>query len=124
MRCKRREAVGSASSIVGPVTPLALFGALAIGLTLGLLGSGGSILTVPVLVYLLHYSPTMATGYSLFIVGFTSLVGASNYMRKNLVDYKTALLFAVPSFISVYVVRRFFLPLIPEKILTTGTFIL
>src|SRR6185369_6837749 len=103
---------------------LGYIGSILIGLTLGLLGSGGSILTVPVLVYLLHYSPMMATGYSLFIVGFTSLVGASNYMRKNLVDYKTAVLFAVPSFISVYVVRRFFLPLIPEKILTTGTFIL
>src|SRR5437762_13619841 len=99
---------------------LGYIGSILIGLTLGLLGSGGSILTVPVLVYLLHYSPVTATGYSLFIVGFTALIGASTYMRKQLVDYKTAVLFAVPSFISVYVMRRFFLPLIPEKIFSIG----
>jgi uncharacterized membrane protein YfcA len=85
------------------MTILGCIGSVLIGLTLGLLGSGGSILTVPVLVYLLHYNPVIATGYSLFIVGATSFVGASNYMRKGLVDYRTALLFAVPSFISVYV---------------------
>src|SRR5437764_3176973 len=106
------------------MTVLGYIGSILIGLILGLLGSGGSILTVPVLVYLLHYSPLTATGYSLFIVGFTSLIGASNYMRKRLVDYKTAVLFAVPSFISVYLVRRFFLPLIPEQILTVGSFVL
>src|SRR5688572_12912852 len=106
------------------MTFLGYIGSILIGLTLGVLGSGGSILTVPVLVYLLHYNPVIATGYSLFIVGFTSLVGASNYMRKQLVDYTTAVLFAVPSFISVYVVRRFFLPLIPEKILSAGSFVM
>ena len=106
------------------LTVLGYIGSILIGLTLGLLGSGGSILTVPVLVYLLHYSPVTATGYSLFIVGFTALVGATNYMRKRLVDYTTAMLFAVPSFISVYIVRRFFLPLVPEKIVEAGSFVL
>ena len=95
-----------------------------IGLTLGLLGSGGSILTVPVLVYLMHYNPLVATGYSLFIVGLTSFIGAVSYMRKDLVDYKTAIAFAVPSFISVYVVRRFLLPLIPPVVFRTDLFFL
>jgi uncharacterized membrane protein YfcA len=95
-----------------------------IGLTLGVLGSGGSILTVPVLVYLLHFSPMVATGYSLFIVGLTSFTGALSYMKKRLVDYKTAVAFAVPSFVSVYIVRRFLLPLIPSVIFRSGNFIL
>lgn len=98
--------------------------AVVIGLTLGVLGSGGSILTVPVLVYLMHFSPVIATGYSLFIVGLTSLSGTISYMRKGLVDYKTAIAFALPSFVSVYIVRRFLLPLIPHVILQTNSFIL
>jgi len=95
-----------------------------IGLTLGVLGSGGSILTVPVLVYLMHFNPIIATGYSLFIVGLTSFSGAISYMRKGLVDYKTAIAFALPSFVSVYLVRRFFLPLIPPVIFKTEQFFL
>ena len=96
-------------------------GAVIIGLTLGILGSGGSILTVPVLVYLLHFNPIVATGYSLFIVGLTSLTGAFSYMRKDLVDYRTAIAFALPSFVSVYSVRRFLLPLIPRIVYLHAT---
>jgi uncharacterized membrane protein YfcA len=95
-----------------------------IGLTLGVLGSGGSILTVPVLVYLMQFNPLVATGYSLFIVGLTSLTGAISYMRKGLVDYKTAIAFALPSFISVYAVRRFVLTLIPSVLYHSERFIL
>lgn len=93
-----------------------------IGLTLGILGSGGSILTVPVLVYLMQFNPLVATGYSLFIVGLTSFAGSVSYMRKELVDYKTAIAFALPSFVSVYVVRRFLLPLIPSVVFHSGNF--
>ncbi len=95
-----------------------------IGLTLGVLGSGGSILTVPVLVYLMHFNPMVATGYSLFIVGLTSLTGSISYMRKELVDYKTAVAFALPSFVSVYIVRRFILSLIPSVIFRSENFVL
>ncbi len=98
--------------------------AVIIGLTLGILGSGGSILTVPVLVYLMHYNPIMATGYSLFIVGLTSFSGAVSYMRKELVDYRTAIAFALPSFVSVYVVRRFLLPILPPVIFKSEHFLL
>ncbi len=92
------------------------FAAIMIGVSLGLIGGGGSILTVPVLVYLLHIEPVTATAYSLFIVGFTSLIGSAAYMRKELVSYKTALIFSVPSFIAVFITRKFILPAIPDVI--------
>jgi uncharacterized membrane protein YfcA len=88
-----------------------------IGLSLGLIGGGGSILTVPVLVYLLGVSPVLATAYSLFIVGTTSMVGSFSFMRKRLVDYKTGLVFASPSFISVFLTRKYLVPAIPDPVL-------
>jgi uncharacterized membrane protein YfcA len=91
-------------------------GALLIGITLGLIGGGGSILTVPIFVYLLSINPVMATGYSLFVVGITSLVGALQNIRKGLVDFKTAIVFAIPAFIAVYINRRYLVPLIPETL--------
>src|SRR5680860_1313456 len=68
---------------------LGYFGALAIGVVLGLIGGGGSILTVPVLVYLFYINPVVATAYSLFVVGISSLVGALQNIQKGLVDYRT-----------------------------------
>jgi uncharacterized membrane protein YfcA len=55
-----------------------------IGLSLGLIGGGGSILTVPVLVYLIGLNPVLSTAYSLFIVGLTSLVGSYKFYKKGL----------------------------------------
>lgn len=101
---------------------LGYLAAILIGVSLGLIGGGGSILTVPVLVYLLHVEPVTATAYSLFIVGLTSLFGSAAYMKKNLVSYKTAIVFSIPSFIAVYVTRKFILPAIPEILLTIGDF--
>ena len=75
--------------------------AIIIGISLGLIGGGGSILTVPAMVYLLHVNPMLATAYSLFVVGATSLAGSFSFMKKGLVDYKTALVFATPSFIAL-----------------------
>lgn len=94
--------------------------ALAIGLSLGLIGGGGSILTVPALVYLLGLSPVIATAYSLFIVGLTSLVGSFRFYKKGLVSLKTALVFGAPSILAVYATRRYVVPAIPESILTLG----
>lgn len=101
---------------------LSYAGAVLIGVSLGLIGAGGSILTVPVLVYGLHVPPVLATAYSLFIVGLTSLVGAFNYMQRGLVNYRTAVVFAIPSLIAVYLTRRFLLPMIPEQVLQIGGF--
>ncbi|MDO1448391.1 sulfite exporter TauE/SafE family protein [Rhodocytophaga aerolata] len=93
-----------------------------IGLSLGLIGGGGSILTVPVLVYLLGVNPVLATAYSLFVVGATSLVGSFSFMKRKLVDYRTALVFALPSFISVFLTRKYLVPAIPDPVFTLGSF--
>jgi uncharacterized membrane protein YfcA len=98
--------------------------ALVIGISLGLIGGGGSILTVPVLVYVLGVSPVLATGYSLFIVGTTSLVGAANYGLKKLIDVKTALIFSLPSFLSVFLVRKFVVPMLPDEMFSTGSLVI
>lgn len=99
---------------------LGFISAIIIGLTLGLIGSGGSILTVPALVYLLGIAPVPATAYSLFVVGLTSLIGSLTYMKKDLVSYKTALLFSIPSFVAVFFTRKFLMPWIPDDITLTG----
>ncbi len=96
---------------------LGYVGALFIGLVLGLTGGGGSILTVPILVYLMSINPVTATAYSLFIVGTTSTFGAIQNYRKNLVDIKNGFIFAIPSFITVYLTRKFIVPRIPEIII-------
>lgn len=97
---------------------LGYIGAIAIGLTLGLIGGGGSILTVPVLVYLLGISPILATAYSLFIVGVSSLFGGYKYARNGLVDFKIGFLFSIPALVAVYLTRRLLVPAIPEQIFT------
>lgn len=89
-------------------------GAIAIGLSLGLIGGGGSILTVPLLVYLFHIEPILATAYSLFIVGFNALIGSLKYARKGLVNFKVGFIFASPAFIAVYLTRRFLVPNLPD----------
>jgi len=99
---------------------LGFLAAIIIGFTLGLIGGGGSILTVPVLVYMFHIEPVLATAYSLFVVGISSSVGALNYMKKGLLNYKTAIVFAVPSFIAVFLTRRFLVPAIPDQLFTLG----
>ncbi len=95
-------------------------GALFMGLTLGLLGAGGSILTVPVLYYLFQVDAVLSTAYSLFIVGITALAGAVPNMQKNLVNYRIAILFAIPSLIAVYAARAYIVPAIPDNIATVG----
>ena len=92
-------------------------GAVCIGLILGLTGGGGSILTVPILVYVMLLNPITATAYSLFIVGTTSVFGALQNYRKNLVDIRNGFLFAVPSFTATYLTRRFIVPKIPTVII-------
>ena len=67
---------------------LGYVGALVIGVVLGLIGGGGSILTVPVLVYLLHIDPVTATAYSLFVVGGASLVGTGRNFQKGLTSIR------------------------------------
>lgn len=95
-----------------------------IGISLGLIGGGGSILTVPVLVYLFEVDAVLATTYSLFIVGTTSIAGSISYFRKGLVNLKTGFLFGVPSIAAVLLTRAYIVPAIPQEIFRLGGFTL
>lgn len=99
---------------------LGIIGALLVGITLGLLGAGGSILTVPVLYYLCGVDAELSTAYSLFIVGITALTGAIPNMRRGNISYKTAIVFAIPSMLAVYCTRAFILPGIPDHLFRVG----
>lgn len=101
---------------------LGYIGAFVVGLVLGLTGGGGSIITVPVMVYLIGINPITATAYSLFVVGTTSSIGAFQNFRKHLVDIKTAVIFAIPAFTVVYLTRRFLVPAIPDIVFTLNGF--
>lgn len=93
------------------------------GFTLGLLGGGGSILTVPILVYVLAVDPVLATAYSLFVVGSTAVIGGWRKHMQGLVEWKTGLVFAAPSLVAVFLTRYYLVPAIPEEIFTIGNFI-
>jgi uncharacterized protein len=101
---------------------LGYFLAALVGISLGLIGSGGSILMVPILVYIFAINPVLATSYSLFIVGTTSLVGAFNNYLKGFVSIKTALLFGLTSVTTVFITRRFIMPRIPDVLFSIGNF--
>jgi uncharacterized membrane protein YfcA len=100
---------------------LGYIASLFIGLSLGLIGGGGSILTVPVLVYLFGVDPVLATAYSLFIVGATSLVGAFPKYKNGDINLKTAFIFGIPSIIAVYATRAYLVPNIPQHIFQLGS---
>lgn len=100
-----------------------LFAAL-IGVSLGLIGAGGSILTVPVLVYLAGVDPVLATAYSLFVVGSTALAGGLQNLRRGCVDLKTAVIFGIPSIVAVYLARAYIMPAIPAEIWQTSGLVL
>lgn len=103
-----------------------IFGYIAsvlIGISLGLIGGGGSILTVPVLVYLFGLDAFLATEYSLFIVGISSVVGSFSYFKKGLVNLKTAFVFGIPSIISIFLTRNYLVPLIPDEVFSINNFV-
>jgi len=95
-----------------------------IGFSLGLIGGGGSILTIPMLVFFFGIDPLIATTYSLFIVGLTAVSGSIDHYRMRNIDYKTVLLFGIPSVIVLFVMRRWLLGLIPSPIVRTDTWVL
>lgn len=92
------------------------------GLTLGIIGGGGSILTVPILVYLFDVDPVLSTAYSLFVVGITSVVGSFSHFKSGNVHIKTALIFGAPSIAAVYSVRKFVIPNIPDPLFSVNSF--
>ena len=109
-----------------PTGGSALFGFAATilaGATMGLIGGGGSILTVPILVYLLEIPPVLATGYSLFVVGLSALVGSVNYFKLGLVNLKAGTIFAVPAFVGVFLARKYLVPALPVEIFNLGNLV-
>ncbi|MEY4937650.1 MAG: hypothetical protein RIS64_4009 [Bacteroidota bacterium] len=100
------------------------FSSILIGVSLGLIGGGGSVLTLPVLVYLFSVETVTATAYSLFIVGITSIVGCISYFRKGLVHVKTAIVFGIPSIIAVFLTRAYLIPTLPKILMTFDNFVL
>lgn len=99
-------------------------GALIVGVVLGLMGGGGSIIAIPILTYLFHLNPITTTAYSLFVVGTSSSIGTLNNWKKGLIDYRVAIVFAIPAFLAVYVVRKYLMPMIPLEIITTNGFVI
>ena len=108
-----------------PIMYIAVYlASILIGLSLGLIGGGGSILTVPVLVYLFGIDPILGTAYSLFIVGVTSVIGSISYSRHSLVDVRTAIIFGLPSIVAVFLTRAYLVPAIPQEVLRLGDLII
>lgn len=95
--------------------------AIFVGITLGLMGSGGSILTLPIFVYIFQIDAVLAVDYSLFIIGITALIGSIQHIKNRKVDYRTALTFGLPSLLAVYISRRYLVPLIPAEIALSET---
>src|SRR5688572_9449416 len=91
-----------------------------VGVVLGLLGGGGSILSIPILVYLFNVDPVLASAYSLFIVGITSFAGAIPKYRRQLVNLRTGILFGVPSIITIFLTRLLIVPVIPDEVFFIG----
>ena len=101
---------------------LGYLAALLIGISLGLIGGGGSILTLPILTYLFHIDAKTGTAYSLFIVGVAALVGGIKMAKQGLVEYRTLVIFSIPALISVYFTRAYIVPRIPEHLFTIDGF--
>lgn len=86
----------------------------AMGITLGLVGAGGSILTIPILVYLLNVPIILATSYSLVVVGSTAFMGLLRYRHHIL--FKKAIVFLIPSVLGIFTARYFMISALPHTI--------
>jgi len=102
---------------------LAYILAILIGLSLGLIGGGGSILTVPILVYILGIEAAeTAPAYSLFVVGFSSFIGVILKAKQKEVNFKTAFIFGIPTIIAIFLTRKYLVPAIPDSIFNIANF--
>jgi uncharacterized membrane protein YfcA len=121
------DKINHTPEICDQIKRVEIFGYIAsllIGISLGLIGGGGSILTIPVMVYLFGIQPLAATSYSLFVVGSTSLVGAIQSYKRGLVNNKATLLFGASSVLTVFATRKFVIPLIPQNLFSIGPLVI
>lgn len=93
-----------------------------VGLSLGLIGGGGSILTIPILVYFFKVDPVIASTYSLFVIGITSFTGAFSHYQRGNVNFRLAMFFGIPSLIVVFIMRKWIMPMVPQHLATIGSF--
>ncbi len=98
--------------------------AVFVGISLGLIGSGGSILSVPILVYVMKVEPILATAYSLFVVGVAALFGGVQKAQQQLVDYKKVALFGIPTIAAVFFTRKIIVPSIPDCIYSNSSLVI
>jgi len=98
------------------------FASTIIGISLGLIGGGGSILTIPILVYLFRVNPDQATSYSLFIVGLTALFGSYSHYKMGNLKLKSALYFAIPSVVSILIIREVIFPQIAATLFSVASY--
>ena len=101
---------------------IGFFGAFLTGIVIGLFGGGGSILAVPIFVYLFKLNPVIATSYSMFVVGFSAAIGTLINIKKKLIKYKTAFVFTLPALVSVFLTRHYMIPNIPDILLSFESF--
>lgn len=101
---------------------LGYFASIIIGLSLGLIGGGGSILTIPILVYLFKIDPELATSYSLFVVGLTALFGSYSHYKMGNLKLKAAMYFAIPSIFSILIIREIIFPQIATTLFSIANF--
>lgn len=94
--------------------------AFCIGIVLSLTGGGGSILTVPVLVYIFNVDPVLASVYSLFIVGVNSFLATFPKYKSGYVHLATVWQFGLPSIAAVFLIRQFVVRNIPDTLFFTG----
>jgi uncharacterized membrane protein YfcA len=99
---------------------LGYLAAILIGISLGLIGAGGSILTIPVLVYLIGIPAVNATSYSLFIVGLSAFIGSLTYFKNKLISLRTVFVFGIPSVLSIFFTRKYLLHAIPDHLFNIG----
>ena len=103
---------------------LGYISAILIGVSLGLIGGGGSILAIPILTYLFHITDTnISTTYSLFIVGVSSAIGSISYFKKGLVELKTAILFGIPAVVVIFITRRLLIPQVPSELFSINNLV-
>ncbi len=94
------------------------------GFVLGLLGGGGSILAVPILVYVIGLDAVKGTAYSLFLVGIGALVGGIRYAKRSKVHFPSVFVFGMPALMGVFSVRKWLIPTLPEVIFSTDYLVL
>jgi uncharacterized protein len=94
---------------------------IGVGLLLGMMGGGGSILSMPILVYLFSLDVVVASSYSLFIVGTTSMVGTMLKQRDSFIDIPAVLQLGVPSLLATFLTRKWIVCSIPDVLFMVGS---